>query len=315
MSPFFISILISLCIHSSLQPVNASDRPNIVMVLFDDLGWSDVSFNGGIIPTPNIDSLRSESIHIQKHYIHFLCSISRSQFLTGRYAMYNGYGKMHTFGAGEAGGIPVGQPTVAQWLKEYGNYNTYAVGKWHIGYCTDSLLPTSKGFDHFFGFYTHAISYSTFVYDTPKECGCNKQRYDFHDDGRDFTELNAMIGAENDVNTMYLYRDRIISNIQNEAMSKLNGENNAFFMYLPLQSPHGPLDIVKSYHSQCRDLMNENAVMHTLKYCEIMLLSDEIIGDIINELKQNNLWQNTIFILTTDNGGDIENGALSYLKF
>ena len=226
--------------------------------------------------------------------------------------MYSGYGKMHTFGPGEPGGIPVGQPTVAQWLKEYANYNTYGVGKWHVGYCTDSLLPHAHGFDHFFGFYTHAISYSSFIYSTPKDCGCNTQRYDFHDDGRDYTELTAMIASDDqDVNTMYLYRDRILSHIQSEAMSTLDGENNPFFMYLPLQSPHGPLDIVKSYHSQCKSLMNDNADMHTLKYCEIIMLSDDVIGAIIKELKQNHLWSNTVFILTTDNGGDIENGALS----
>jgi len=174
------------------------------------------------------------------------------------------------------------------------------------------ITTTCTRFDHFFGFYTHAISYSTFIYSTPKDCGCNTQRYDFHDDGRDFTELTSQIASDDDINSMYLYRDRIIENIQSEAHSSLDGEDNPFFMYLPLQSPHGPLDIVKSYHSQCKELMNENADIHTLKYCEIMMLSDDVIGDIVKELKQNHLWSHTVFILTTDNGGDIENGASNY---
>eukprot|EP01083_Nonionella_stella_P112684 331796_1 len=151
----FILSSVILC-HSSI--------PNIVFILMDDLGWHDVSFNGGQFPTPNIDSLWSESVELNRHYIHLMCSPSRTQFLTGRYAMRQGIGKMLPWDYTEIGGIPVGQPTVADWLKTMGNYTTYSIGKWHCGYAYEGLLPTSKGFDHFFGFYQGAIHYGNMKY-------------------------------------------------------------------------------------------------------------------------------------------------------
>ena len=106
--------------------------PNIVFILMDDVGWNDVSFMGGQIPTPHLDSLYEESIFLNNHYIHLMCSPSRSQIITGRYSMYQGFGKMMPWDYTELGGIPVGQPTVANWLKSVGKYATYAVGKWHM---------------------------------------------------------------------------------------------------------------------------------------------------------------------------------------
>eukprot|EP01084_Bolivina_argentea_P003197 5981_1 len=93
-------------------------KPNIVFILMDDLGWHDVSYNGGQFPTPNIDELWSNSVELNRHYIHLMCSPSRTQFLTGRYAMRQGIGKMLPWDYTEIGGIPLGQPTVANWLKE-----------------------------------------------------------------------------------------------------------------------------------------------------------------------------------------------------
>eukprot|EP01084_Bolivina_argentea_P061947 113242_1 len=97
--------------------------PNIVFILLDDLGWHDVGFNGGKYPTPNIDAFQSHSIQLTRHYIHLMCSPSRTQFLTGRYAMYQGIGIMDPWDYTEIGGIPLGQPTIANWLKITQNYH------------------------------------------------------------------------------------------------------------------------------------------------------------------------------------------------
>ena len=125
-----IFITLALC----LTVINGNIRtPNIVFILMDDLGWHDVSFNGGQFPTPNIDAIWSEAVELNRHYIHLMCSPSRTQFLTGRYAMRQGIGKMLPWDYTEIGGIPVGQPTIADWLKTMQNYSTYAIGKWHCG--------------------------------------------------------------------------------------------------------------------------------------------------------------------------------------
>eukprot|EP01083_Nonionella_stella_P280907 955830_1 len=116
---------------------NTETPPNIIFILMDDLGWHDVSYKGGQFPTPNIDKLKSHSVELTKHYIHLMCSPSRTQFITGRYAMRQGIGKMLPWDYTEIGGIPIGQPT-------------YTIGKWYCGYAYDQSLTTSGGFTHFF---------------------------------------------------------------------------------------------------------------------------------------------------------------------
>ncbi len=163
--PNTISNLLNPLSSIQCQSSDTETPPNIVFILMDDLGiaspiydwpyntykiktwnigWHDVSYKGGQFPTPHIDKLKSHSIELTKHYIHLMCSPSRTQFLTGRYAMRQGIGKMLPWDYTEIGGIPIGQPTIAKWLKTTAGYSTYAY---------DELLPTSRGFDHFFGFY------------------------------------------------------------------------------------------------------------------------------------------------------------------
>ena len=102
-------------------------------VLLDDLGWGDLSMSSGQFPTPQMDELVSSGVRLQRHYVHLMCSPSRTQFLTGRYAMHQGFGQFYPWNNLEIGGIPIGQPTLANWLSEFGTYSTYAVGKWHLG--------------------------------------------------------------------------------------------------------------------------------------------------------------------------------------
>ncbi len=131
----------------------------------------DICFNGVLFPSPNIDSLKSNGISLTCHYIHLMCSPSRSQIITGRYAMYQGYGKMLPWNYTEIGGIPRGQPTIASWLKYTAGYTTFA---------SDSLLPAAKGFDHFYGFYQGAIHYDNLKYIDIKYGDSN--HFDFWED-------------------------------------------------------------------------------------------------------------------------------------
>ena len=110
-------------------------RPNFVMIMLDDLGFGDISATTGQFPTPNMDILYLHGIQLSHHYVHLMCSPSRTQFITGRYAMNLGFGEFLPWNNLEAGGIPIGQPTLANWLSEYGDYTTYGVGKWHMGTC------------------------------------------------------------------------------------------------------------------------------------------------------------------------------------
>jgi arylsulfatase A-like enzyme len=125
--------------------------------------------------------------------------------------MRQGIGKMLPWDYTEIGGIPLGQPTVANWLQTAG-YTTYAVGKWHCGYAMDELLPTSKGFDHFYGFYQGAIHYDTLQYIDIKFG--DSDHPDFWEDAQPYSLQQAIEDHpeynNGNVHSMRLYKDKII---------------------------------------------------------------------------------------------------------
>eukprot|EP00485_Elphidium_margaritaceum_P009347 CAMPEP_0202698948 /NCGR_PEP_ID=MMETSP1385-20130828/12184_1 /ASSEMBLY_ACC=CAM_ASM_000861 /TAXON_ID=933848 /ORGANISM="Elphidium margaritaceum" /LENGTH=604 /DNA_ID=CAMNT_0049355779 /DNA_START=159 /DNA_END=1973 /DNA_ORIENTATION=- len=271
----------------------------------DDMGWTDVMFNGGQIPTPNIDALHSAGISLTKHYIHLMCSQSRSQFLTGRYAMYMGQGRMLPWDATEIGGIPLGQPTVADWLKATAGYKNYAVAKWHVGYIYDGLLPQSRGFDHFFGFYQGGVDYQTLTYNDI-EFGATEYT-DIWEDGEAYSYTHAY-ASEEDANSMFLYRDKIVEYINDEDRDA----DTPFYMYLALQTMHVTLKTIETKSAQCEAILPSDTDPVRQIYCENILMTDDIVGDIVDELKNNDLWDNTLFIFTADNGADISDGGCNY---
>merc|ERR1719295_712580 len=156
-----LALLISQCASTeqSASCTASKSSPNFLFIMMDDLGWGDLSMTTGQFPTPNMDSLMTYALRLDRHYVHLMCSPSRTQFLTGRYAMNLGFGVFQPWDDSEIGGIPIGQPTIANWLSEFGSYTTYAAGKWHLGYANDQLLPEFNGFHHFYGFYQGAIDY------------------------------------------------------------------------------------------------------------------------------------------------------------
>ena len=126
--------------------VASLDSPNIIFMLFDDLGYADISATGAEYETPNLDDLYADSIHVEAHYTGVLCSPSRSQILTGRYAWNMGLSKLHAFGYCQISAFPTALPTIGTLLKEYTNYDTYALGKWHVGYSTYDHTPLNQLF-------------------------------------------------------------------------------------------------------------------------------------------------------------------------
>merc|ERR1719384_1979427 len=93
-------------------------RPNLIFIVLDSLGWGDLSVTTGQHPTPNMDALYRNAVRLNRHYVHLMGSASRTQLLTGRYAMNLGFGSFEPWGESEIGGVPLGQPTAAQWLSQ-----------------------------------------------------------------------------------------------------------------------------------------------------------------------------------------------------
>ena len=161
MKPARALIALLLLTASTLHAV-APGRPNILIILADDLGWSDLGCYGGEIRTPNLDALAADGLRFTQFYNSARCCPSRASLLTGLYPHQAGVGLMTSDraakfpGAGDQGeefpgyrgALNSNCVTIAQVLKPAG-YRTAAVGKWHVG---DSEPPTKRGFDDFYGF-------------------------------------------------------------------------------------------------------------------------------------------------------------------
>ena len=127
-----------------VQPPSSGERPNIVFILVDNVGWGTFGAYGGMIPTPRIDKMASEGIRFNNYNVESQCTPSRSAILTGRYSVRSGTYTVPFPGQGEAGLAPW-EYTIAELLSDAG-YATALYGKWHLGE-HEGRLPTDQGFD------------------------------------------------------------------------------------------------------------------------------------------------------------------------
>ena len=135
-------------------------RPNIVILLADDLGCTDVTFHGGNIPTPNIDRIAAEGAELARYYVAPVCSPTRAGLLTGRYPIR--YGAMRSvYPPWRAGGMDVSELTIADVLAEAGYRHRAVFGKWHLGHSDKKYHPLRRGFTEFYGHYNGAVDYFT----------------------------------------------------------------------------------------------------------------------------------------------------------
>ena len=134
-------------------------RPNIVFIMADDLGNADLGYRGHQINTPNIDKLATEGVRLEDFYGMPVCTPSRAQLMTGRYAMRYGLQTLVIFPS-HTYGLATDERTLPQALKEAG-YKTLMVGKWHLGHADRKYWPQNRGFDYFYGNVVGEVDYFT----------------------------------------------------------------------------------------------------------------------------------------------------------
>lgn len=269
-------------------------KPNIVVILADDMGWNDVGFHNSEIKTPNIDGLVRESLELNRFYTYFNCTPTRAGLLTGLYPGRLGLsGKV--ISPKMIGGLEPEVENMAEALAKLGYDQRACIGKWHLGHSSKKYHPLNQGFSYFYGHYGGQVDY--FEHTRAGEL-------DWH---RDF-----------DANFQEGYSTDLISN--EAAKFILESKKDApFFLYVPYNAPHTPLqakkeDIAKTSFEPIEDFNSQDYINLSGRekrelYKAVVHSMDEGIGEILKAIKSKGIEKETIVVFLSDNGGYNEAGA------
>lgn len=313
---------------ASIQP-SGKNKPNIILIVADDLGKHDLSVYGNlIIKTPHLDALAKGGAIFSDAYASApICSPSRAAMLTGRYQQRFGYQlqplqryprskfewwafkniintsdlepapyqKYPSKNDIKKQGLPPSEITISEMLKQSG-YATAWIGKWHLGY-HEPLLPGNFGFDYQYGCYE---AYT--LYDDPKDKSTVNARIN------EFTDKHIWKGGRKGAcairknGTLVNETEYITYAFGREAKEFISkNKNNPFFLYLPVTAPHTPYQAPKEIYDSLSFITEHNKRV----YYSMIIALDNMVGDLISFIKNENLLENTVIIFTSDNGAPL----------
>ncbi|CAK0903303.1 unnamed protein product [Prorocentrum cordatum] len=284
-------------------------RPNVVLLVFDDLGWADVGYHGGNFPTPNIDRLASDGVKLERMYVMPQCSPTRAAIMTGRYSFRTGLQHFETIMPGSSPGLPDDSKTLAQVFQDAG-YATHMIGKWHLGYSMWSQSPLGKGFDTFYGYMQGQVDYYNRTIPT---CGPNLCVYPLNRpfsskfgpaaDGYDFWDGRTPVTEDFGKYTVDKYEARL-----DEVLCPYGGTSppsKPFFLYFAEQQVHIPLQAPPDarHMEACSGVVGGTRSVNRTVLCSMASRLDESVGRLEALLKKNGVWNETLIFAVADNGG------------
>jgi len=263
---------------SAAEP--APPRPNVVVILADDLGYADVGFNGAKdVPTPHLDQLARQGVRFTSGYVsHPFCSPSRAGLLTGRYQQRFGHENNPVFDpANEKLGLPLDQVTIARVLHQAG-YVTAAVGKWHLG-AAPQFHPMKRGFDEYFGLLGGGHDY----FKAASEGDSREYQIPIQRNGQpvELKEYLTDVLTREAVAVVRRYRDR------------------PFFLYLAYNAPHTPLQVTRKYLDRVGRIEDPLRRPYAAMVCSV----DDGLGAVVAALDEMKLTTRTLVFFLSDNGG------------
>ena len=248
-----------------------ADKPNILYVIADDLGWKDVGFHGGAIRTPHLDKLAQGGAMLNAFYVQPSSSQTRAAALTGRYPMRYGL-QTGTLVAASDYCLSTEERTLAQALKESG-YVTAFIGKWQLGHAQTECLPNKRGFDHFYGPLTQPTDY-LFKKSTKTDWRMNDKPVKVEG------LVSALLGK---YTAGYLAKQE---------------SSRPWFVMLSFTSPAAPFGAGKELLDSYAGIKDEAQ----RRYAAAVTAMDLAIGEILNGLEQRKQLENTLILFHSDSG-------------
>ena len=269
-----------LILYFPLVEIAGGEKPNVIVIYTDDQGSVDAGCYGSEdIETPNIDRLAKTGVRFTQMLApSAICSASRAGLLTGKIPAAAGVPSNVSSSKGRPG-MPGGEITMAELFKSNG-YATGHVGKWHLGY-TPETMPNQQGFDYSFGHMGGCIdNYSHFFY------WAGPNRHDLWRNGEEIWEDGKYFG------------DLMVEEMQKFISRE---KENSFFIYWAINWPHYPLQGTSKWREKYKDLPHPRD-----KYATFVSTTDELIGNILDHLEENDLRKNTIVLFQSDHGHSVE---------
>jgi arylsulfatase A-like enzyme len=274
-------LLLSCYLAMTLQ---GSDKPNVIILLADDLGWADLGYQGSDdIRTPNIDQLAKNGIRFTDgHVSASVCSPSRAGLMTARYQQRFGH---EANSPPPSDGMDLKQVTMADRLKKLG-YRTGLIGKWHLGN-RDEFYPTRRGFDYFYGLRSGSRSY-------------------FYNAKKDDKAGNAKAIEEN--GKVVKFEGYLTDVFGQKAIDFITAKDEKpFFLFHSFTAPHGPMHATEDDKKKFASIKNPKR----RTYAAMIWAMDRAIGELVDSLKASRKFENTLIWFLSDNGGATGNASIN----
>ena len=275
----FLLVALLLFVFNTNYAQN-NKKPNFILIVADDLGFGDLSYNGSIqIPTPSIDKLAREGVNFTQGYVSApVCSPSRAGLLTGRYGV--SFGHDNNIGGTQPGfdpqylGLPLTETTIATRLNNLG-YATGLIGKWHLG-AEPQFHPLKRGFDEFWGYTGGGHDY----FKTTKHIECNYKTPQ---------KITYITDDKGDECVDFIKRHK----------------DEPFFLFASFNAPHTPMQATKADLKLFEHIIDKRR----RTYCAMVHRLDINVGRIMAAVKKEGLAENTLVVFISDNGGPTTSNA------
>jgi len=340
--PRRLTALLVLLLLTACQSAAAQDRPNIIVILVDDMGFSDIGCYGGEIATPNIDALAQHGLRYRNFYNTGRCCPTRAALMTGLYSHQAGVGHMtgdyHL--PGFTGRLNDQCVTIAQALRPAG-YFTAMSGKWHLG-AADGQRPISRGFDRYFGTTTGGVYYDLTSTSTTREL---------------YLDDNLLAGRDEDLPEGF-YSTHSFTDYAVRFIDQAREQDKPFFLYLahiaphfPLQAPQETIDRYRGTYAGGWEQLQQQRHARQVEmglidadwplaprpgnvrawgdlsdaerdrmdqimaiYAAVVEEMDRSVGTLVEALRERGELDNTLILFMSDNGGNAERGPMGVLE-